>query len=141
MGAASAIKAAEYEPNLCDALVIDSSFANLKDAIYHGFHVRTKLPYYPFLPTITKIISFFANCDIDKMSTVEYLKKIKQPIFFIHSCVDSVVSPNDSILMYSKSLSEKTRLWIAPKCEKHGGLRKKFAQLYKKKIEKFLELV
>ena len=140
MGGAAAIKALEIEPNLCDALVTDSSFSSLSDVIYNAFSAVVGLPCYPFVPVLCKILNFVAKCDVNQMLPIKSVKKINKPIFYIHSCVDRIVDPNDSILMYANSLNKKAKLWIAPEC-KHPSISKKYFDLYKKKVYKFLKKI
>ncbi len=138
MGGAAALAAVGCAPDICDVLILDSAFANLEDVIRYAFKLKAGLPYYPFLPVLKHMVNFWAGCDIDKMRPIDSLKTFPKPIMFIHSCVDKVVSPKDSLLMYANSGNNtKIKLWIGPKCE-HGKLRKDFADLYKKKVSKFI---
>ncbi len=138
MGGSTAIKALEYEPNLCNAIVLDSSFASLKSVINNAFKYKANLPTYPFLPIAEKITNFLASCDVEKMCPLENIKSTKQPILFIHSCIDKIVPPNDSLLMYANAVNEKNKIWIA-KIAEHSKLRKKYPKEYKKKIERFIK--
>lgn len=141
MGGSAALKAVELEQNICDALILDSSFADLNNVIYNAFKAKSGgLPVIPFVPILKKMVNLLGSCKVEEMKPLESLKKIDKPILFIHSCVDGIVPPNDSLLMYSECLNPKKKIWIGPKC-KHAGLRKEFADLYKSKINKFLKLV
>lgn len=137
MGGAVALHAVGIDPTICDLLIADSAFSNLKDVMYYAFTLKSGLPYYPFLPVIERVVNFWANCEIAKTRPYESLKNFNKPIFFIHSCVDEVVPPSDSLLMFSCATNEKNKLWIGPKCD-HGGLRKDFSEIYKKKVAKFI---
>lgn len=137
MGGASALYAVGFDPNICDLLIADSAFSSLKSVMYYAFTLKSGLPYYPFLPVIERVVNFWANCDISKTCPYESLKKFNKPIFFIHSCVDEVVPPSDSLLLFSYATNEKNKLWIGPKCG-HGRLRKDFSEIYRKKITKFI---
>ena len=138
MGGSTVLKAFEYEPNLCDGLILDSSFSNLQDVVYNTFRLKSGLPTWPFVFVVEKMVNFLASCDLSKMRPIDVVKKIKKPIFFMHSCVDKVVPPNDSLLMYAQCASEKKKLWIGPKCQ-HGDLRKECFDIYKGKVRKFLK--
>lgn len=137
MGGAASLKATEVEPTLCDALIIDSTFSELKTMFSKGFSLRTGLPYYPFLPVIQTMFHHVADCDINHMSPLESVKKIHQPIFFIHSCNDAFIRPENSLQLYTVALNERTKLWIGPKC-RHGWLHTYFTDLYTRKVFKFL---
>jgi uncharacterized protein len=138
MGGSTCLKALEYEPNLCDAIIVDSSFMSLHDAVYNAFSYKSNLPTYPFAPLIEKMVGFIAKCDIHKMRPIDSLQNIEKPIFFIHSCVDEVIPPTDSLQMYAAARSNSKKLWIGPKC-RHCWLHKEYPEIYKAKIEKFLQ--
>lgn len=137
MGGAVALYAAGFDPNICDLLIADSAFSSLRSVMYYAFTLKSGLPYYPFLPVIESVVNFWANCKISKTCPYQSLKKFNKPIFFIHSCVDEVVPPSDSLLLFSCASNEKSKLWIGPKCD-HGKLRKDFSEIYRKKVTKFI---
>jgi uncharacterized protein len=137
MGGASCLKAMQKNIQLCDVLVIDSTFASLEKMLLRAFNLRISLPYYPFFHIIRRMFHFFGKCDIKDMSAIDCVKKIRQPIFFIHSCIDAFIPPENSIQLYAHSINVKSKLWIAPRC-RHGWLHSYHSNLYKHKIEKFL---
>ena len=140
MGGSTALRAIQEQPNICDAIITDSSFSNLSDVVYESFKLKSGLPVFPFVPCLKFMVNFLASCNINKLDLVDVVKKTNKPIFFIHSCVDKIVSPKNSVLMYAASSSENKKLWIAPEC-RHTNLRKEFLQDYKRKICKFLKQV
>jgi len=137
MGGAAAIRAAEECPNLCDALIVDSSFANLKSVMMNAFESKSGLPLFPFFSIMEKMLNYFGKCTIANMNTLKSLKTIKIPLLLIHSCVDKLVPVQESLLMYAQASRTGAKLWIAPKC-KHGFLYKTYPHLYRKKINKFV---
>lgn len=137
MGGAASLKATEENPNLTDAIIVDSTFSDLEKMFLHGYYLKVNLPYYPFFPVIRSMFHYLGACDIKKMSTINCVKKIKKPIMFIHSCDDNFIKPYNSVELFSHAISQKTKLWIGPKC-RHGWLHSYHPQLYKYKVEKFL---
>lgn len=140
MGGSAALQAIKREPNLCDALIVDSSFADLPRVIYNTFTTLSGLPCFPFVNVIEKVVNFFAGCDVKKMCPLKSVKKMRQPVFFIHSCLDKIVQPSDSLVMYAHAQHEHSKLWIGPFCE-HTLLRKYCYNRYKKKVDTFLKNV
>ncbi|MBY0353555.1 lysophospholipase [Candidatus Babeliales bacterium] len=138
MGGASALKAAEVKQDLCDALIIDSTFSELKTMFLRGFTLKVGLPYYPFFPIARAMFHYVNNCDIHNMSPVESVKKIKQPILFIHSCNDKFINPENSLQLYAVAQNKDTRLWIGPRC-RHGWLHTYHTPMYQKKVLRFLD--
>lgn len=138
MGGAAALKAAELDPELADALVIDSAYAVLGDMILKGFTVKSGLPYYPFFPLIKQMYRHIANFDINSMNPQESVKVIKKPILFIHSCDDSFISPLNSLQLYTNVQNKKSKLWIGPPC-RHGWLHGYHKAMYQKKVLRFVD--
>lgn len=137
MGGAAALKAAANDPTLCDALIIDSSFSDLKSVLYNTFATKSGLPTFPFLTIMEKMFNYFGGCSVAAMRPLDSVKRIDKPLMLIHACVDDTVPVQESLLMYAQAAKTGAKLWIAPEC-RHGWLHKKYPDLYKKKIEKFL---
>ena len=137
MGGAASIKAAETDAGLCDALIIDSTYSDLKRTIIKTFSAKSGLPHYPFYPIVKTMLEYFGGCSLDIMNTSKAVRKIYKPILFIHSCNDNFTSPKNSLMLYENASSKYAKLWIGPKC-RHGWLHSYYSELYKKKVTKFL---
>ncbi len=138
MGGAVAIDALAKRQDLCDGLVVDSSFSNLEDVVYNAFRVKAGLPAYPFAPITIRMLNFVTSSDMSKICPIESVKTIDKPILFIHSCIDDVVKPQDTLNMYANSKNTKSKLWVGPVCI-HGHLRRKYPNDYKNKLRRFLK--
>ena len=138
MGGAVAIDALAKRQDLCDGLVVDSSFSNLEDVVYNAFRVKAGLPAYPFAPITIRMLNFVTSSDMSKICPIESVKTIDKPILFIHSCIDDVVKPQDTLNMYANSKNAKSKLWVGPVCI-HGHLRRKYPNDYKNKLRRFLK--
>jgi len=137
MGGAATLKAAEINPELCDAIIVDSTYANLNATILQSFSLKSKLPYYPFFPIIKQMFNYVANCDMSSMNPVESVRTIQKPIFFIHSCNDTFISPVNALQLYANSVNKKSDIWIGPRC-RHGFLYNEYPKLYQEKVNNFL---
>lgn len=140
MGGASSIKAAEMEPGLCDAMIIDSAYAKLDSTVIKAFSQKSPLPHYPFFPIIKQLFHILAKCNVHSMNPISSVRSIPQPILFIHSCDDSYISPNNAIKLYAHAQNKNSKLWIAPHC-RHAWLHSYHSKLYKKHVFKFLKQV
>ena len=140
MGGAALLRAAELEPGLCDALVVDSSYAKLGTTVFKAFSMKSSLPRYPFLLIAQEMFQYLANCDIHAMNPKDSVKTITKPILFIHSCDDNYISPKNAITLFSNSVNKQSKLWIGPHC-RHAWLHSYYSELYKKKTTKFLQQV
>jgi fermentation-respiration switch protein FrsA (DUF1100 family) len=138
MGAASTLKAASLDPNLCDALIIDSTFSDLDKILIKGFSIKSGLPYYPFFPIIRYFFQTAAKCKICEMNPGKCIEKITKPILLIHSCNDNFISPKHGLRLYEHAeRSRYSQVWIGPKC-RHGWLHSTYPDVYKKKVNSFL---
>lgn len=138
MGAASTLKAASIDPNISDALIIDSTFSDLHGIMIKGFAIKSGLPYYPFFPVIRYFFEKTADCKVCEMNPVKCVEKIVKPILFIHSCNDNFIAPKHGLRLYEHAtLSRYAKIWIGPKC-RHGWLHSYYSDIYKKKVNGFL---
>ena len=81
--------------------------------------------------------NFFACCNLGTMCPINNVKNTNKPILFIHSCLDEIVPPTNSLQMYASN-NKQTKLWIGPNA-KHCNLVKKEQKKYRKKMENFLK--
>lgn len=140
MGGAATLKAVGNEPDLGNALVVDSTYAELDQTMFHVFSLKSSLPSLIFYPVMKTIFQYYAHCDVASMCPVEYVKSIKQPILFIHSCDDNYILPSSSVALYANAKNRKSQLWIAPHC-RHGLLHSYRSSLYQKHVYSFLKHV
>lgn len=138
MGGAACLKALDVEQKLCDAAVVDSTFADLHTTFVRSFYLNAGLPYYPFFPIIKTMFNYVGHCDISTISSIQSVKKIGQPILFIHSCDDKVIKPQNSLELYMNAKNKKSKLWVGPAC-RHGWLHNYYPIRYRKKVLSFLK--
>jgi fermentation-respiration switch protein FrsA (DUF1100 family) len=138
MGAAAAAKAAEIEKTMCNALIIDSTFSDLKHALERGFSLKAGLPWFPFFYVVKLLLQYFGSCSILAMDTAAAVERITIPTMFIHSCNDTFLKPSNAVYLYEHTGSRYAKLWIGPKC-RHGWLHSYYTDMYKKKVLKFLK--
>ena len=137
MGGAATLKASEIDSSLCDVLISDSAYANLSVMVRDVFTRYAGLPYYPFFPIANQIFNYLSNSTFDEMSPVKSVEKIKQPIFFIHSCSDKFIPPVNALQLYANASNKTSKLWIAPAC-RHGSLHIYHSERYKKRVTSFV---
>jgi uncharacterized protein len=140
MGGAASIKALEIEPTLCNALVIDSSYARLDSTVRRIFCSKANLPRYPFFPIIRTMFQYIAGCSLRNMNPIKSVRSVTQPILFIHACNDTYIPPKNSIALYANARNKNSQLWIAPHC-RHVRLHSKHATLYRERVIGFIKQV
>lgn len=138
MGGAAALMAAEADHELCDALIVDSSFADLAQTLAGVLGKKAQLPQYPFLPILKQMLNFFGSCDVDMVKPIKSVHAIDKPILFIHSCLDAMTAPDATLALYAASRNKASKLWMAPS-GKHGFIHHEHPEKYTKKIIKFLK--
>lgn len=138
MGAASAIKAASVDKNMSDALIVDSTFADLRSALERGFSLKSGLPHNPFFVVLSAMFQYFGACDISTMDTTAAIEKVTMPTMIIHSCEDNFLELANGLRLYDHVIKAKHKSkWIGPKC-RHGHLHDFCPDEYKKEVLKFL---
>ena len=137
MGAAATLKAMEKSQDLCDVAIIDSTYSSLNATVMKAFARLSGLPLYPFFTMTRMMFHFFAQCNLNEMEMTHSVKKIKQPMMFIHSCVDSMISPSNAVRLWSSSDHKKCKIWIGEPC-RHGCMSMYQSDRYKKKVSKFV---
>lgn len=137
MGGASVIKAAEQQPDICDAVITDSAYANLDHTLYTTFIEHSGLPEYPFFTIVKSLFQYFTEYEVEKMNPAQCMNTIKQPVLIMHSCNDALIAPSQAIKLFENAANSNSKLWISPHC-RHAWLHVYRADLYKQKIATFL---
>ncbi len=140
MGGAAALKAADLDATIADALIIDSTYARLNSTILKAYSSKTLLPFYPFFPVITWLFNYLAACDIHQMNPDDCVSRIKMPILFIHAATDSYVASKNVLKLYSNVQNKHSKIWIGPAC-RHGSLHTFYEHAYQHKVHSFLTKV
>ena len=137
MGGAATLKATEMSPDLCNAIIVDSTYSRLSSTIFKAFSTKTHLPLYPFFPVIKYLFHALAGFDVHAMNPEECMAKIKQPVLIIHAVDDSYVSPRNALRLLASARNQHSKLWIAPSC-RHAWLHSYYPELYHAKVMSFL---
>ena len=113
MGAVTALLTTAENSDI-DAVVADSSFADLKDIMEPEFSKRTKFPKF-FLPPILFIVKIIYGVDFVAVKPIEYIPDISpRPIFLIYGEQDERVPVEHAYRMQEGSKSPITEFWLLP---------------------------
>jgi fermentation-respiration switch protein FrsA (DUF1100 family) len=116
MGAATALLVAATNNDI-DAVVSDSSFADMADMIKSEFAKRTKFPKF-FLTPVLFVVKIFFGVDLNAVRPVEAVAKIApRPILFIHSAGDTFVPLDDAYKLLDAARNPEDELWVAPNAD------------------------
>jgi pimeloyl-ACP methyl ester carboxylesterase len=113
LGAVSALLAAAEDTEI-DAVVADSSYADLNDIMEPEFAKRTKAPKI-FLRPILFMIKIIYGVDFTAIRPVEVVAKIApRPILFIHGEADDMIPVEHARRLLEASQNPANILWIVP---------------------------
>jgi pimeloyl-ACP methyl ester carboxylesterase len=113
LGAVSALLAAGEDTEI-DAVVADSSFADLNDIMEPEFAKRTKAPKI-FLRLILFMIKIMYGVDFAAIRPVEIVAKIApRPILFIHGDADDMIPVDHARHLLEASQNPNNSIWIVP---------------------------
>ncbi len=113
VGAVSSLLAAAQSTDI-DALVADSSFADLNDIVAAEFKKRAHLPAV-FLPPLLLMVKIMYGVDFAELAPAAYVAKIApRPVFVIHGALDKMIPANHARRLKQAAQGSADQLWIAP---------------------------
>ncbi len=129
LGGAAVVRAAAIDERL-QALVIESSFSSLADAVNDSFKRHTRLPNWPFAPLVVKAAESKLGITIDQINSVYDLAAMSpRPILIIHGKEDDLFPVSHAYKMYEAAKPPKD-LWIIE------GLKHEYPLDYKTEYQK-----
>ena len=133
MGAATAIMYAQTDPRVI-CLCCDSPFADFDVLSKEIAESKIKLPeflYEKFYSLVKEMIYNRNKMELSKLKPINEVKKIKKPIYFVHSVVDEIISYKHSVDLFEFCPSDNKYISM---CQgTHNALR------HEKIINKVLE--
>lgn len=113
LGAVSTLLAAAETEDI-DAIVSDSSYADLNDIMGPEFSKRTKAPQFLLKPMLFMIKVIF-GVDFSAIRPIDCVPEITPgPIFFIHGEEDDTIPVEHVDRLYQAAENPLNRLWIVP---------------------------
>lgn len=136
LGGAAVVKAAAMDDRL-QAVVIESSFSSLADAVNDSFSRHTHLPRWPFASILVKATERKLGVTIDQIDSVHDLATMSpRPILIIHGRQDDLFPVGHAYRMYEAAQPPKD-LWIIEGLEHEYPLDHKAE--YRRRVLKFFE--
>jgi fermentation-respiration switch protein FrsA (DUF1100 family) len=137
LGAVTSILAAG-ETNDIDAVVADSSYADLNDIMVPQFKQRTHAPVI-FLKPILFMIKIMYGVDFSAIKPIEAIPHITpRPVFIIHGELAKTIPVAHAGRLKNASQSDNSLLWVAPGSG-HCEAYKDYPQEYIGKVTAFLD--
>lgn len=111
LGAAAVVRAAAEDERI-EALIIQSSFSSLTQAVDDSFEVYSVFPRWPFAPLIIKMAEYRTGVAVGEVSSERDLSEMTpRPVLIIHGADDNVFPVNHARTMYEAARGAKD-IWI-----------------------------
>ena len=115
MGAAVSILVAANEPSV-EAVVADSSFADLQQYLEANLSKYTHLPYFPFTPVMEWLCEPLTGFNPSMVQPIKSIARIApRPILLIHGEADRQISVDNSRQLFAATHNPNAQLWTVPK--------------------------
>ncbi|RRJ63774.1 alpha/beta hydrolase [Paenibacillus oralis] len=92
-------------------VIADCPYSDLTELMRHQFTKLNKLPAYPLLPLVNRLLQRKAGFRLDQVSPIKAVEKSRLPVLFIHGTKDNYVPTYMSKEMY-RSKPEPKRLLL-----------------------------
>lgn len=140
MGAAASAFAAAESPGIADALILDSVYGRLLDAV-NGWWLFVGGPWLALILRPTRILGpLFLGFKVDLADVADALRKLRDvPIFLIHGEVDTMATPEQA-QRNAAELGPDSRVSWYPGCN-HSEPRLFHPQRYREELREFLDTV
>jgi fermentation-respiration switch protein FrsA (DUF1100 family) len=137
MGAAIAIMCSAHISDI-EALIADSAFATHWGVVDYNIRRAVHLPSMPFVWLADYLMWWRARYRFSQVEPVRDIGRFSpRPILIIHGGKDSIVNPQDAMLLY-KAANEPKELWLLPEAD-HCGAYFVDRLAYTKKVITFFE--
>ena len=113
MGAATALLTGPAEPGV-QAIIADSSFADLYPYLVDSLPVWSHLPSFPFTPLILSLEPAITGVDPRLADPLAAVPQIKAPILFIHGLADTQIPYSNSQELAAAARNPADQLWLVP---------------------------
>lgn len=137
MGASAVLNIAADVPPQVQAVIADSGFTSVHSIFETQLHNVLHLPSFPIMNAANTISKWRIGLDFNKSSTVERVKKIELPVFYIHGRDDTFV-PVENVHELAASTKMPHELWIVDEAN-HGEAVKVAPDLYREKVDSFIQ--
>ncbi len=113
LGGSTTLLAAAEDPRIA-AVVDDSGFSSVQDAVATNFERVVHLPAFPFAPLTIGIASLRTGIDVEKIRPVDVVASISpRPVLMIHCDEDRVIPIEHSQRLFAAAHQPK-QLWTIP---------------------------
>lgn len=137
MGAAAALNAAPHAPDV-RAVVADSAFARLTNAISNELPSATGLPRFPFVPLILLFASAMTRHSPGENEPAREAGRLERPLLVIQGERDALAHPDADGGELARAAGSWADLWLVPEAG-HVDARRVDPREYERRVVAFLE--
>lgn len=136
MGAAAAIRAFSQLPQV-QALIVESTYADITGVIAEGITTRTGLPGFPFAPVITWMTGNLAEASLFNLHLTDAVAQIApRPLLILHGTADPLIPVTQAQVLYEAAGDPKEIHIVQDGV--HGGLRAVNPESYDQHVLNFI---
>ncbi len=137
LGGAVVVRAAAVDPRL-RAIVVESSFSSLTDAVEDAFEDRSIFPKWPFASLLVALAEQRLGLKVSQVDSTRDLAMLSpRPVLIIHGAADHLFSPDHALKMYAAAKEPKT-LWLI-EGSGHANLVTDHEAEYRERVVMFFE--
>ena len=137
MGASAVLNFASESPQQVDTVIADSGFTSVDTIFETQLHNILHLPSFPIMNAANTVSKLRIGLDFSEASTVERVKDISIPTFYIHGGDDTFV-PVDNAYTLAEATTAEHDIWVVDAAN-HGEAVKVEPDLYREKVSHFIE--
>jgi len=138
LGAAAVVRAAATDQRL-KALVLQSTYSSLSQAVNNSFNNFVLLPKWPFAPVVIALAEFRTDLDMSQIDSARDLATMPpRPVLIIHGKGDNVFPVHHAQIMFDSAQEPKT-LWIVEGMAGHVNPIDGHEPEYKERVLAFFE--
>lgn len=138
MGASAVLNLASSElPPQVDSVIADSGFTSVASIFETQIQSILKLPALPILNPANTVSQLRIGLDFYEASTVEQVRKIELPVFYIHGGNDTFV-PVENVYELADATKAPHEVWIIEEAN-HGDAVKVAPDEYRTKVDRFIK--
>ncbi len=137
LGGAAVVRAAALDPRL-KAVVVESSYSSLPDAVEDAYDDFSILPRWPFAPLLVALAERRVGIKIDQVDSARDLAGLyPRPVLIIHGVHDRLFPLRHALKMY-EAAHEPKELWLIEDYG-HGNPAIDQAALYRERVVSFFD--
>ena len=137
MGAATTMMVSGEElPDYVKCFVEDCGYTSVWDEFSHELKSQFSLPPFPLMYTTSWLCNAKYGWNFKEASSLNQVKKCKQPMMFIHGDADTYV-PTWMVYPLYEAKSEPKELWIVPGAT-HAMSYKDYPEEYTERVKNFV---